>query len=166
MDTLIQLFAPWQDLVSSSDVIGGTVMGVHILALMIGGGIGLAADRSTLRVAPGDTAGRRVRLTDVREVHTIVLVGVIALFASGVLLAAAEIEEFVESPVFWVKLALAGLLVVNGIALTRTTNRLSASDEELPVGDADWALLRRYARFSAFLWIATAVVGIVLVNAS
>jgi hypothetical protein len=56
--------------------------------------------------------------------------------------------------------------VVNGAALTRTEARLPAPSETVMISDSDWARLRRYARFSATLWIATAVVGIVLVNAN
>jgi len=49
-----------------------------------------------------------------------VLVGLAALFVSGVLMAAADLDTFLPSPVFWLKLALATCLLINGAVLMRT----------------------------------------------
>src|SRR6202000_2140743 len=103
--------------------------GLHIMALVIGGGLAIAADRLTLRVSPGDSVARRLQLREVRSVHGIVLVHVILLFVTGVLLAAADVETFLTSWIFWLKIALVALLVVNGAALTRIETKLSEQSD-------------------------------------
>lgn len=168
MERLVALCAPWSTLFDHSKVVSGTVTGVHIMALFIGGGLAIAADRLTLRVANTDGTGRRVQLDEVCAVHGIVLVNVILLFVSGVLLAAADVETFFGSPVFWVKLAFVAALVVNGALLTRIENSLSKRPgvDRSAIDDATWTRVRLFSRSSVFLWIATAVVGIVLSNAA
>ena len=103
-----------------------------------------------------------------RSVHGIVLVSVILLFVSGVLLAIADVETFLESPVFWVKLALVAALVVNGVLLTRIERQLNerADADAGVIHDESWSHVRFFAWTSVFLWSATAVVGIVLSNAA
>ena len=136
------------------------------MALFLGGGLAVAADRMTLRVPVGDVDRRRAQLREVSVVHPLVLVAIVLLFASGVLLAAADVETFLPSPVFWTKLTLVTLLVVNGALLTRVEHRLTSLTGDQPpgVGDREWARVRLFSIFSVLLWTATAVVGIVLSN--
>jgi len=150
--------APWNELFGHSKLVAGGVVGIHIMALVLGGGLAIAADRMTLRVRAGDAAQRTSQLREVRDVHTLVLIGVILLFVSGVLLAASDVETFLPSPIFWLKLVLSVLLVVNGALLTRT-ERTADADESV------WPRVRFLSMSSVFLWTATAVVGIVLSNA-
>ena len=166
MDRIVALCAPWSDLFSHSSLISGSVVGLHIMALVIGGGLALAADRMTLRVRAGDETARRTQLREVRDVHSIVLVGVVLLFASGVALAAADVETFLPSPIFWTKLVLSFLLVVNGGLLTRVEQRLGGAGQSSKVDEQLWARVRLLSVSSVFLWVATAVVGIVLSNAA
>ncbi|HEY9226213.1 MAG TPA: hypothetical protein VIP11_06180, partial [Gemmatimonadaceae bacterium] len=135
---------------------------------LIGGGLAIATDRLTLRVAVSDPAARRAQLQEVRSVHGVVLVGLILIFLSGVLLAAADIETFLGSPVFWTKLVFVAALLVNGALLTRAERRLA---ERADVGgwaidDPSWARVKLFAVASLILWSGTAVVGIVLSNAA
>jgi hypothetical protein len=166
-DKIVALCAPWNHLFGHSKLISGGVTGFHIIALFLGGGLAVAADRMTLRVRAGDVEGRRAQLREVSVVHPLVLAALVVLFVSGVLLAAADVETFLPSPIFWIKLTLVALLVVNGALLTRVEHRLTAVGDEFPaVADQVWARVRLFSIFSVFLWIATAVVGIVLSNAA
>jgi hypothetical protein len=165
-DRIVEWCAPWNDLFSHSSLISGTVVGLHIMALVIGGGLALAADRMTLRVDAGDAAARRMQLREVRSVHTIVLGGVVVLFASGVALAAADVETFLPSPIFWTKLVLSVLLVVNGALLTRSEQVFDVDGRSSELDDRLWTRVRLLSMSSVFLWVATAVVGIVLSNAA
>lgn len=166
MERIIAWCAPWSALFDHSKWISGAVTGAHIMALVIGGGLAIAMDRMTLRLS--DPSARRAQLAEVRAVHGIVLVTVVVLFVTGVLLAAADVETFLESPVFWVKLAFVAALVVNGLLLTRLEASLSATAAAgaSPIDDDSWARVRLFSWSSVFLWIATAVVGIVLSNAA
>jgi hypothetical protein len=166
LDRIVAWCAPWNDLFSHSSLISGSVVGLHIMALVIGGGLAIAADRMTLRVRAGDESARRAQLGEVSAVHSIVLAGVVVLFASGVALAASDVETFLPSPIFWAKLVLSFLLVVNGGLLTRVERRLGGEGESATVHDRLWARVRLLSVSSVFLWVATAVVGIVLSNAA
>jgi hypothetical protein len=166
-DRIVSWCAPWNDLFSHSKVVAGSVVGIHIMALFIGGGLAIAADRMILRVSSADGAAQQRQLREVRAVHSLVLAGVVLLFVSGALLAASDVETFLPSPIFWVKLALAALLVINGALLTRAERALrdDASRGTSNNGSARWSRIRLLSTTSVCLWVTTAVVGIVLSNA-
>ena len=157
---LVELLQPWQSLYADSTAVSTTVMAIHLTTLMIGGGLAIAADRMTLRALRRSETDRALALAEMRSVHRPILVALALLFVSGAALAAADLEVFLSSPVFWVKLGLLALLLVNGAVLVRTEARLGGT----PVLNADalWRRLGLTARLSLSLWLLTAVVGTVL----
>jgi hypothetical protein len=168
---LTNWFAPWQSAYSASKVLSTGVTTIHLLALFIGGGFAVAADRLTLRLTrPHSTAtdaDRMRQLVDLKEVHTPVLVSLSVLFVSGLLLAAADIETFATSATFWVKMALVAVLIINGGVLRLSENALW----QRPTGEGSdvetarlWRRLRRTAGVSLMTWVATVVAGAMLVN--
>ena len=58
VDSLIQLFAPWQAIFADSKVVDIGVTSVHLLAVLVGGGLAVSADRATLRALRGVTLDR------------------------------------------------------------------------------------------------------------
>jgi len=107
------------------------------------------------------------QLREVADVHSAVLIGLVVLFVSGVLLAASDVETFLPSPYFWVKLSLVALLLINGAFLTTTERalRARAASEDVTVDEGPlWSRVRTQAITSVTLWTATAVAGIVLSN--
>ncbi len=128
---------------------------------MFGGGLAIAADRTTLRVDHRDSAAREEQIREIRAVHVPVLVSLVILLVSGLLLAASDVETFLPSAWFWLKIALVVLLMVNGSVLTLIERRLGQT-----LTEADWMRLRTTAWASIALWTATAVVGLVLPNIS
>ncbi len=159
-----QLLAPWQSLYSNSKVVSGAVTFVHLAALLFGGGFAVAADRATLRAARSSPERRRHFLQELATVHRPVVVALAILFCSGLLQAAADVETFATSPVFWAKLTLVALLLANGYVLTRTETRLRASGGS--ARDPLWARLRRTAIASVVLWTAIVLVGTMLTSSS
>ena len=168
LQQLVAALQPWQSAYSNSKVIPAVVTSIHLVALLFGGGLAVAADRSTLRVGRRGAADQSTQLAELRAVHKPVLVALVALFASGVMLAAADLETFVASPVFWVKLGLVALLLLNGFVLERTESRLRSlsAREVVPTTRVQtlWRRLRRSAVLSLSLWTATLVAGTLLVN--
>ena len=167
---LVAALQPWQSAYSNSKVIPAMVTTVHLAALLFGGGLAVAADRATLRVGRRGATDHATQLAELRAVHKPVLIALIALFGSGVLLAAADLETFVASPVFWVKLGLVALLLLNGFVLERTESRIRnlSAREVVPAARVQslWRRLRRSATYSLVLWTATLVAGTLLVNLS
>jgi len=164
--TLAHAFAPWQSEYSDSKVVSTAVTGVHLLALLFAGGLAVAADRATLLALRGSPGDRRRQLAALRDVHGPVLVALALLFGSGVLLAAADVETFASSPLFWGKLALVALLLANGLVLQRTETALRhATDAELAPTSL-WRRLRFSTWCSLALWATTTLAGAALVGAA
>lgn len=160
VETLAGWCAGWQSLYADSTLLSTTVTAVHLLALLIGGGLAIAADRMTLRALARPVGERAWLVEELRSVHRPVMVALALLFVSGAALAAADVEVFLVSPIFWIKLGLVGLLLVNGVVLYRTEGRLrgGAAADPAPL----WGRLATTARVSLSLWVATAVLGTVL----
>ncbi len=161
IETLTRWCAPWQAFYSDSTLAEIVVTSVHVVAMLVGGGIAVAADRLTLRATSREPAERDAMLDELQQTHRPVTIGLAALFVSGVALAASDVETFSASPAFLVKLALVVLLAVNGLVMLRTEAQLRRDPTE-----PRWARLRLVSWLSLALWIGTAVVGVVLVNAA
>jgi hypothetical protein len=169
--TLTRWFAPWQSAYSDSKLLETTVTSVHIVATLVGGGIALAADRVTLLTLRNEDRLGRKALDDLHDTHRPVIIGLAALFLSGVALAAADVGTFAKSPVFLIKLLCVFLLCINGAFLARTEHclrRRVLGEECHPLSPAStsrlWSRLRTASWLSIFLWITTVVVGCALLN--
>jgi hypothetical protein len=161
---LAHTFAPWQSLYSGSRLVATSVTTLHIVAMLVGGGLAIAADRSTLRALP-KAEGQGHLLRELNAVHRPVVAWLAVLFVTGVMLAAADVETFAASPIFWVKLALIALLFLNGALLYRTESRLSQAWPDQSGGlDRLWRRLGRSARLSLSLWVLITILGVVLTN--
>jgi hypothetical protein len=165
--TLAHAFEPWKSLYSNSKPVATAVTSLHLLGLLIGGGLAVAADRSTLRTG-ADPADRGRLLRELHATHRPILIALAVVFLTGVALATADFDTFASSPAFGVKLLLVALLLANGAVLTRTEAALrSASAEHSADRDARlWRRLRLTSWLSLSLWAATVVAGTVLVNAA
>lgn len=162
-ESLAALAAPWKSFYDDSTPAQTAVVFVHLAALFVGGGLAVALDRDTFRALRGDGAERTRHLDALRRSHRTV-VGALALaLATGALLFLADVETFATSVVYWTKMALVALLLVNGFVMTRQEARLRAGDAT----DATrWGGLRTSATLSAFLWLATLLAGVALTNAA
>ena len=155
-----RLVEPWNSLYSDSKAVATTVMFFHLVPLLIAGGAALTADRATLRAARRVSDDRTRQLGELARTHAIVLVGLALSFASGVLLFLSDVDEFLGSPWFWVKLGFVGLLLVNGFVMTRTERALASGGTRECCG----AGFGTVAVLSLILWIATTLAGVALTN--
>ena len=162
---LSQWLAPWQSLYDHSKLVSGSITATHLLALLYSGGLAIAADRSTLRASGKSAPVREFLIDELGAIHRPVLIALTVVFLTGLLLTAADFKTFVQTPVFWVKMGLIVLLVLNGLVLTRTETAIRrtarpAADERL------WSRLRINSRLSIALWTLTLVVGVFLTDAT
>ena len=130
----------------------------HIGGLVTAGGAAMTADRGLLSASRRDDAVRRAQLVSTRHTHKIVLAGLVAIVLSGALLFASDADTFLSSRVFWTKMALVVLLLVNGAVLTSAERRAAQG-----VATA-WIALRRTAALSLILWSLITLAGVILVN--
>lgn len=167
LHALADILKPWQSLFSNSKVISDGVTFLHLAGLLFAGGFAIAADRATFRAIRGTAEDRVTLLREVGAIHRPVLIGLSVLFATGLLLATSDVETFGTSPVFFVKMTLVALLLVNGAQLQHTERALRMTEVTASgaVGDDPlWRKLRNTAIASVALWTSILLAGTILVN--
>jgi len=156
---IISNFAqPWATLFSNSRAVSSGVMFTHLSGLLLGGGGAVAADRASLRAVRASPARQSSHLSELRLVHRAVLWGLSITFASGLLLAAADVETYATLPAFWLKMGLIALLLGNGVSMQRAERALAA-------GVAAWRRLHVTALVSLILWFAVLLASTFLTSA-
>ena len=148
---------PWSSLYEGSKIIIILTRFLHVGGLLLGGGAAVAFDRASIRARREGTASRAHHLQQLRRVHRIVVLGLCLIAASGVMMLASDLESFLSSWVFWVKMSLVAVLAANGFFITRIDRRL------VPEVDAGWGTLELSSRLSYTLWFAILLAGTTLV---
>lgn len=133
------LVESWAHLYDNNRIVNIAVTFTHFAGVFVGGGLALAADRVAFRSAP--------EVVD-HTVHRWVVAALAAVFVSGTLMLLADLDTFLTSAAFWIKMVLIVLLLANGYA------RIRAEAKGQP--------LRRTAAISAALWIVVLLAGTIL----
>lgn len=158
---LARLFEPWAHLYADSKVIATIVTFGHVASLLMAGGLAVATDRTTLRALRLAAAERGRHLEDLSGVHRLVVGGLTLSVITGILLFASDVETFIGSWIFWLKMAMICVLLANGYAMTRAERSLRADAAE---SSPAWGNLRRTALMSMGLWYAITLAGVALTN--
>ena len=158
MAHLAGLMTSWGSFYANHAAARTLVAFAHIGALIAGGGIAIAADRSTLHALHQSEATRRLQLEALHGTHRIVIGSLALIAASGFLLFAADFDTYVYSRFFWIKMGLVALLMINGGFLWRAERRAIRGDA------AAWRSLRVTAIASIALWLLTTLGGVALPN--
>src|SRR5690348_17430430 len=103
---LARLFEPWAHVYADSKLVATVVTFGHIASLLMAGGLAVATDRATLRALRLAANERGRHLDDLSGVHRLVVGGLALSLATGLLLFASDVETFVGSWVFWLKMAM------------------------------------------------------------
>src|SRR6059036_3991175 len=143
--TVSQLLARWAHLYGHTPV-SATVTYLHLVGILVGGGVAVAADRASLRLSPA-TPDWSQELARLASVHRWVLGGLTLIFASGLLMMLAELDTLATSVVFWSKMGLIALLLGNGYARMRAETALRKG------AAAGWGGFRRASVASLVLWL-------------
>lgn len=161
---LVRLVEPWSQWYGDSTVVPMLVVFGHIAALVFAGGLAVTLDRATLRAARGPAEFRWRQLEELRAAHRHVLVGLGLSVVTGVLLFAADLETYFGSWIYWTKMGLIAVLLLNGYMMTRAESRISSTPNA--ADEAGWRQLRTTAIVSLVLWFTIAFAGVALVKAA
>src|SRR6266699_4036782 len=154
-----QLLARWAHLYGHTPV-SATVTYLHLVGILVGGGVAVAADRASLRLSPDTLPDWRTELDRLAAVHRWVVGGLALIFASGLLMALAQVANFGTSVVFWAKMGLVALLIGNGYARLRSEIALRQGSL------AAWRWFRRTSSASLVLWFLVLLAGTLLHDTS
>jgi hypothetical protein len=158
MSALSELTTNWGSVYANHAALRTAVVYAHIAALIVGGGAAITADRTTLRSLWLDRNGRGVQLEVLQSTHRIVILSLVLVAVSGAMMFAADVGTFLYSRVFWIKMAIVALLVVNGGLLLRAENRARRG------AVAAFPGLHTTALASVVLWLLAALAGVALTN--
>jgi hypothetical protein len=160
---IVQLLKPWNNFYSHSKMAETVVQSLHIGGVLMAGGLAISADRGTLRALRAPAPDRAFPMRELAAVHQWVLTGLTIVVISGLGMLTADIETFFGSWVYWTKMVLFVVLLVNGLVIVRTEAELRADPHEQ---SPHWARLRLRALTSIGLWFTITVLGVALVNLS
>jgi hypothetical protein len=169
LQTVAAAAKPWSSLYSDSKAVSSAVTFFHLGGLLFAGGLAITSDRATFRALRGTEEDRSRLLADLAGAHAWVLAGLSVIFVSGLLLALADVKTFGPSPVYWTKMSLVALLLVNGALLQRTEQKLRAGSlltQSSAPRQRLWSRLRFSAAASMALWTAIVLAGVILVETS
>ncbi len=175
LETLTALVQPWADLYSGSAGLSTAVIATHLLAMFVGGGMAIGADRAILRAPPGSSDAARAVVADLATMHSVVITALILTVVSGLALATADVATFAVSRVYWTKMTLLLVLLANGWRMRRAENAVLRPLVDVPLYTAEisaiafpekaWRTVRRSAALSLVLWCVIVLLGVVLANA-
>lgn len=155
---LTHLIESWVSLYANHAVLRTGVEFTHIAGLVAGGGCAITADLATIGAVRGGASTRTTQLRLLKRTHGLVVSGLVALTLSGVLLFGADVETFLYSRVFWLKMGLFLLLLVNGALLLLGERQVMRDDPNA------WTRLHHTAISSLMLWLLTTLAGAALPN--
>ncbi|MDB4883071.1 MAG: hypothetical protein JWL95_1837 [Gemmatimonadetes bacterium] len=158
---LADFVAPWARFFSHSKTAATIVTFLHIAPIVVGGGVAISLDRVALRLRHDEPGARERFLAELGSVHRLVLSSLALSLLSGLALLASDLDTFLPSWVFWIKMGLIVALLANGAMMQRLERALAGSGG----GTADqWARLRGTSIASLFLWLAITLAGVALTN--
>jgi hypothetical protein len=153
---LHDLVVDWGSFYANHAAVRTMVLFGHVGGIIAAGGAAVTADRGIIRAMRVDAADRGLQLATVQATHRVVIGGLVFVALSGLLLFASDVDTFLNSRVFWTKMTLVLLLLINGAVLTSAERSASLGHMSA------WPTLRLTAFASIALWFLTALAGVAL----
>lgn len=150
------LLALWAHFARHTVWLSVTLTFVHLVGILLGGGLAIATDRASLRLSPATAPDWPQELTRLASVHRWVLAGLALIFASGLLMMLTSFETFAVSAVFWIKMGLIALLLGNGFVRMRAETALRQGRA------TGWGQFRAASVASLVLWFVILLAGTLL----
>lgn len=172
-ETLATLVQPWADLYAGNSTLSTAVIAVHVLAMFLGGGMAVGADRTILRAAPGTAEAVRAVVADLATMHAVVISALSVTVLSGIALFTSDVATFSVSKVYWTKMGCVGVLLANGLWMRRNERavlhplaNMPIHTTEMPVvfPKREWNGVRGAAAASVTLWLTIVLLGVIVTN--
>ena len=144
----------WSAMYSDHQAVSVIVRFLHLAGILVGGGTALVADRHLLAAIGRDVVARNAALALAGASHRIVVPALALMALTGLLMATADLETFLNSRLFWLKMLIVGLLLLNGGGLVLAERAVARG-----AGDRDWARLRMASAVSVVLWLSALLAG-------
>jgi hypothetical protein len=159
--TLADIFSPWSSYYADHRIVSVAIRFLHLAGLLIGGGAALVVDRQVLRAWSAASADRESVLATLHASHRTVVSCLVLVGLTGALMTASDIETFLLSRAYWMKMSAVGLLFLNGAGLVAAERRLQR------VGLAfGWPRLVLVSALSVTLWLLALFMGVWLTAAA
>ena len=168
LEQLDAFLQPFATAFADSKLLSMSVTVVHVGGMLAGGGLAITTDRAVLRMPEHNAAGQRAVLDDLSATHKMVIASLVVIGLSGLTFLAADIKTFAVSPLYWTKMFMVFLLLLNGLRLWSAEGRLKKSVLSLPHAAPmplrEWRALRIGAITSLVLWFTIMALGVILGN--
>jgi len=150
----------WAAFYGDHQMVSVAVRYLHLAGIVVGGGAALVTDRRTLRALRLGAGEREAALAGLAAAHRVVVPALGLVVATGVLMAASDTGTFFGSRLYWSKMGLVALLLVNGLGL-RAAERAAGAGK--PTG---WTALGLASAASLLLWLVILFAGVWLTVAA
>jgi hypothetical protein len=150
----------WSGLYGDHPLASVAVRYLHLAGIVVGGGAALAADRRTLRALRLGEEARRTALAELASAHRVVVPALAVVVASGALMVTADRELFFASRLYWSKMGLFALLLLNGAGM------VAAERSARRAAPGAWTRLGAASAASVLLWLAVLFAGVWLTVAA
>lgn len=150
----------WADLYGNQQIVSVTVRYLHLAGLVVGGGTALVADRQVFQAARSGPSVRSAAVSAVHGAHRVVVPALAVIVATGLAMTLSDTETFLVSPLYWTKMALVGLLLLNGLGLVAAERAVTRQRSR------GWLWLSITSAVSLLLWLGTVFAGVWLTVAA
>jgi hypothetical protein len=148
-----QLVERWAHFYGDQKALSAGMTFVHLSGVLLGGGFAIVTDRASLQLAPADDAELPRELARLRTVNRWVIAGLAVTFITGLLMMFADLHTYLPSILFWTKMGLIALLIINGAMRLRAEHALGAGSA------AAWRPFRLTSGVSLVLWFLVLLAG-------
>src|SRR5512143_1814963 len=150
----------WSAYYAAHPAVSVTVRWLHLGGLLVGGGSALAADRRVLRALRAGPDEREASLGALEGSHRVVVPAMAVVVLTGLLMTASDTATFLSSRLYWAKMSLVVLLLLNGTALLATERAARRGRAR------GWARLTAFSAVSLVLWLVILYFGVWLTAAA
>ncbi len=126
--SLANAFSWWSSYYGDHQAISVTIRFLHLAAMLVGGGAAITIDRQVFRERRVTSPRRGFTIAMLNGAHGLVVASLVLIVVTGTLMAGADVDTYLVSPLFWIKMGLFAGLLLNGAALARAGRGATVTD--------------------------------------